>query len=288
MPIIATLAAAISAVVSSLRNSARAEKEARGTASLECLFKLLNVVLYWIEKDGYLSPEDKENIGSTFQSMINSLTDRFDELASPLSDPCLEKDLADLLRSLLWQYSTYKGAYKLQRITSKRSTYDSLVLTSEMSELNALRSEAPATDTDTSKVDHSLDLSPKSGISRQHQLASCYATKKFIYIQLKEPDLSFVLCPLVLDWLADLDESYHAMKNMSSYSLPKAAKGMVSDVDKLLLEMTLWQRNLEAFATSVAQHRQFSDERDRLITQLEARGEAPSAASCCSKFFSCW
>jgi hypothetical protein len=234
---------------------------------------------------------DKEEIGLSFEVTIMDLTARYNSLSAIRVDVSLESELADCIRELLGQYNKYKGAFKSKHIDFKRDLSNSLVLTFD-AELQQLRTDdAPANAFDTEsarcQVEHSLNLTTKPGVSRAYQLRSCEITRRYVLYNLREPELSFVLSPPVTEWLEEMRDSYQALSKNTMYSMPQAAKGLVADVDKMLLEMVLWQRNVDAFATSVVMHRQDSDERNRLIEQAEARQRQPATASCLVGWCSC-
>lgn len=277
MSIIAKLAAAISALVAEKKYL----KEVGGTGSNDGLFKLLNIYLHWIDTDPYMSPEDKDKLGRTFQTMIEYLATRYRRLSPTNTDFNLKYDLTDCIQTLLSHYSTYNSALKTKGIIRKRSFYGSVVMTGDDTELQQINiDEHPATQCPQTNVDQLLNLVTKVGISPSYQLSSCERTKRFVMDNLKNDDLSLVLSLQVCEWLEELHEAYDALSNSTSYA-------DATDVNKLLHEMLLWQRNVHAFATSVVRRRWDRDERDRLIERAESRLRERTSTPCCLKWLFC-
>eukprot|EP00598_Pedospumella_elongata_P014618 CAMPEP_0184990106 /NCGR_PEP_ID=MMETSP1098-20130426/30980_1 /TAXON_ID=89044 /ORGANISM="Spumella elongata, Strain CCAP 955/1" /LENGTH=290 /DNA_ID=CAMNT_0027515241 /DNA_START=34 /DNA_END=903 /DNA_ORIENTATION=- len=275
--IVATLAEATSGVTASIRKSSKAELDARGTASPDGLFKLLNIYLHWIRFDQQMSEEDKNKISRCFGETIDDLITRYKAFSSSAFDQSLEEELADCLYNLLNQYNRYKSVNKVQQIALKRNFYDNLVMVDGDAELEQLgAADAPAraafnTAIEVSKVKETQIQTGKRTLMRPYRLQSCDRTLKYVRENLVEPELSFVLSPPVMEWLADLRDSYNEAVNNPKYSAPKMDKGVFTDVEKLLLELELWQRHVDEFASTVMDHQRDSAERNRLLALASSR-----------------
>ena len=214
MSVISALAAAIAGVVKAKRSADKDTKDAKGTASIDGLFKLLNVYLHWISIDPYMTNSDKEKLGSGFEATIMDLQNRFTAISArtndtTLIDLSLELELADCVQELLTKYNHYKGAFQTKSIGVKKYIYNSLVITiDDTKPLLANADDAFNVGTERCRVDHTLNLDSKRGVSPAYQLRSCETTRRYVLDNLRDPELSFVLSPPVVEWLEELRDSY--------------------------------------------------------------------------------